>query len=333
MRIIQHSNFSGLRDKWDSLYKENSSYSPYQSAEYAEIAFSHYPPYAVLRRVKPVFYEILDEDATIMIIPLCKSVFRNEYTLFGYKSGYGYLDFIYRSDIGEKKIGECIDCLGNELKGSRLGINRLREDSLLCQYLKNKHEAKETICCVHIDLEDSYDAYFAALKKNVRHHVRTAYNRLEAEQKKVSMKMFAGKPLPEEEFANIMEIYLARRQSRYKLNEGMLMRQFIKSYDIGSVAMKKLNNYVHFILYIDNKAVAFCNGALSKDKNTLVLIRLAIDIDYAKYSPGILLLNESIKRIFEFNIANKLDMIQGDQRYKYEMGGKTHNCYDFELKF
>ena len=141
------------------------------------------------------------------------------------------------------------------------------------------------------------------------------------------------RPLPEEEFSNIMEIYLERRQSRYKLNEGMLMRQFLKRYDIGSVAMKKLDNYVHFILCIDDKAVAFCNGALSQDKRTLVLIRLAIDSDYSKYSPGILLLNESIKKVFEFNIADRIDLIQGDQRYKYEMGGETHNCFDFEIVF
>jgi hypothetical protein len=333
MEIKRHNEFLPLKEKWKKLYEINSELSPYQSAEYAEIAFSHYLPYAVALKVKPVLFEILDGGSTIMIIPLNRNLLKQEYTLFGDKSGYGYLDFIYGSDISEEKIAQCISLLSQELQGSKLIINRLPAESLLCRYLLKSCEPKGTENCVCIDLADSYDSYLASLTKHSRHHVRTAYNRLQNEGAAISLKMFYKEPLPAEEYSQVMNMYLDRKDSRYELKGGIISKLFIRNYDIATAAMKQLKDYVHFILYIDGKPVAFCCGFVSKDGSSVVLPRLAINSEYAKFSPGILLVSESINKLFELGTVNKFDMMQGDERYKYEMGGRAHLLYEFELTF
>lgn len=331
MEIIKHHNIFPLKEKWKKLYESNPESSVYQSEEYAEIAFTHFLPYAAVLKVKPVFFEIVDDGNTIMIIPLHKNLLKNDYTLFGYHCTYGYIDFIYSKDLGIEKMEECFHLLSDKLKGSKLMVNRLRENSLLCQYLLKQYELKLTIECSHIDLPDTYDEYLTSLKKDWRHHVRTAYHRLDAEQKAVKLKLFYKESLPDEEFAKMMDIYSLRRKTRYEHNEGRIYELFLKKFDICTTALKKMDNVAHFILYIDDNAVAFCNGFISKDGTTITLPRLAINIEYDKFSPGILLLNESIKKICELGIAKKVDLIHGGERYKHELGALTHYSYEFEI--
>lgn len=333
MEINKYYDFSPLKDKWKMLYEKNEYLTPYQSDRYAQITYLHYLPYKMVLKARPVFYEVVDNNETIMIIPLCKNLFSKRYITFGYHATYGYIDFIYSKEIGEDRLEECLHLLEQELKGSELNLNRLRETSLLCQHLMKKYEPKATISCSHIDLPASYDEYFASINKKTRQHVRVAYRKLQEENKQVSLKLIYKQPLYDEELSKMIDLYAVRRKSRYGHNEGVIYKNFLKKYDICSVAMKQLDNCVHFILYIDDCQVAFCNGFISCDNHTITLHRLAIDIEYARFSPGILLLNESIIKICELGIAQRIDMIHGEERYKFEMGAEVHYSYDFDLKF
>ncbi len=333
MEIIKHNNFSPLKEKWGKLYNSNPALTVYQSDEYAETAFKYFFPYAAVLKKRPVFIEIIDEGKTIMIIPLCKNFFKKTYSMFGFNCTYGYIDFIYSKYLSIEKMEECFIKLSKELKGNKLNINRLREDSLLCRYLLKNYQTKCTIICSHIDLPDTYDKYLSSLEKNWRHHIRTAYNRLVTEQKLIELKTVYKQPLPDEEFKKMIDLYSIRRNTRYEHNEGKIYKLFLKKLDICSAALKRMENVVHFILYIDNEVAAFCNGFISDNNSTITLPRLSINIEYEKFSPGILLLNESIKKICELGIAKKIDLIHGDERYKRELGAKPHYSHEFEVMF
>lgn len=333
MEIIKHNNFFPLKEKWKKLYESNPNLTVYQSDEYTEIAFKHFLPYAAVLKRKPIFIEIVDEGKTIMIMPLCKILFKKAYSLFGFNCTYGYIDFIYGKYLSIEKMEECFLMLSNEIKGSKLNVNRLREDSMLCQYLLKKYEPKCTIICSHIDLPDTYDEYLSSLKKNWRHHIRTAYHRLNSEQKVIKLKTIYKQPLPDKEFKKMIDLYSIRRKTRYEHNEGKIYKLFLKKLDICSAALKKMDTVAHFILYIDNEAVAFCNGFISENNSTITLPRLSINIEYEKFSPGILLLNESIKKICELGIAKRIDLIHGDERYKHELGAEPHYSHEFEILF
>lgn len=330
MEVKKFYRFSPIKNDWKKLYDSNPELSPYQSDWYAEIAFSYYFSYSVKWQAVPLFLEIVDNEVPIMIIPLCKKLFKNEYTMFGDEAGYGYIDFIYGEDIGQEKIEECFEILCRELKGNKISINCIREESLICQFLQKKFEPKPTTCTC-ADLHNSYDEYLASLTKHDRHHIRNAYNRLENENKALSLKVYYKQSLPPEELSKIVELYASRRKSRYERAGGKLNKIFFKYLSICSVAMKKTDKFVHFILYIDDCPAAFYNGFLPRGNGAITIPRLSINIEYGRFSPGILLLNESIKKILELGIANKIDFMKGEERYKYEMGGQEHKYYNFEI--
>lgn len=333
MRVEKYYNFSPLKEAWKELYKDNNELSPYQSAEYAAVAFSHYFLYAVRLKVIPVFLAIIENNKIVMIVPLCKSVFKNEYTMFGDRSGYGYIDFIYSKNIAADTMEECLLLISQSLKGSKLRINRLRDDSILGWYLLGKYAPEAIEVCEHIDLPDSYDTYFISLKKSMRQNIRTAYNRLQVRHKAVALKMYREKPLTGELLCELTDLYILRVYRRYGMRNLILFKLFIKHFDIGTAAMKRLDNYVHFVLYIDDCPVAFSSGFISRDNNTITLIRLAMKDEFAEFSPGILLMNESIKKILELGLSGKIDLLAGDEVYKRDLGGKPHSCYSFELSF
>ncbi len=330
MEIKKFYRFSQIQNDWKKLYESNPELSPYQSDWYAEIAASYYLSYSAKWQAVPLFLEVIDNEAPVMIVPLCKKLLKDEYTMFGDEAGYGYIDFIYSKDIGQDKIEECFELLCRELKGNKLSINCIREESLVCQFLLKKFEPKPTICTC-ADLHNSYEEYLASLNKHDRHHIRNAYSRLESENKKVSLKVYYKQQLPPEELSKIVEMYAARRKSRYGRAGGTLNKLFFRYLSICSVAMKKTDKFVHFILYIDDSPAAFYNGFLPREGGAITIPRLAINIEYGKYSPGILLLNESIKKILELGIADKIDFMKGQERYKYEMGGKEHLYYGFDI--
>lgn len=330
MEVKKFYRFSPIKSDWKKLYDANPDLSPYQSDWYAEIAFSYYLTYSVKWQAVPLFLEITEDDAPIMIIPLCKKLFKNEYTMFGDEAGYGYIDFIYEKDIEEEKLEKCFEILCKELKGNKLSVNCIREESLICQLLMKKYNPQPVIC-TYADLHNSYDEYLSSLTKHERHHIKNAYNRLENEKKVVSLKVYYKQPLPPEELSKIVELYAARRKSRYGRAGGNFNKLFFRYLSICSVAMKKTDNFVHFILYIDNYPAAFYNGFLPRENGAITIPRLAINIEYGRFSPGILLLNESIKKILELGIANKIDFMKGQERYKYEMGGKEHMYYNFDI--
>ena len=65
--------------------------------------------------------------------------------------------------------------------------------------------------------------------------------------------------------------------------------------------------------------------------NELLVPRLAIDTAFSFYSPGVLLVNSAIKYISEVGVIKTLDLMQGKETYKFQAGGKIHQCYSFKL--
>ena len=66
--------------------------------------------------------------------------------------------------------------------------------------------------------------------------------------------------------------------------------------------------------------------------NEIVFPYVAIDSTFATYSPGKLMIGESIKYLQKNTTIRGLDLSRGDERYKVEMGGVRHYNYRFEIQ-
>ena len=69
---------------------------------------------------------------------------------------------------------------------------------------------------------------------------------------------------------------------------------------------------------MDNEIIAFMYVFLH-DQHAIVP-KLAISSDYSHYSPGYILIAESIKEMFKRGIVD-MDLCRGDEEYKTKVGG------------
>ena len=123
-------------------------------------------------------------------------------------------------------------------------------------------------------------------------------------------------------------LYLKRLRS-YKKNVNFLDKIFYRNFDLGFSSIKNLNFTEVFLIYIDKKLAAFM--LCLQNGNELLVPRLAIDTAFSFYSPGVLLVNSAIKYISEVGVIKTLDLMQGKEAYKFQAGGKIHQCYSFKL--
>lgn len=87
---------------------------------------------------------------------------------------------------------------------------------------------------------------------------------------------------------------------------------------------------INVILYINDELAAFMSG-FRGDKGQYVVPRLSIDERFKFYSPGMLLINETIKYLLVNTDIRHLDLAIGEEQYKYKMGGKVHYSHNFEI--
>ena len=70
----------------------------------------------------------------------------------------------------------------------------------------------------------------------------------------------------------------------------------------------------------------------NRTNNRILVPRLAINGNFSRYSPGIILINETVKYIKnEMNNVNVFDLSKGAEQYKFVMGGSEYLHYDFIL--
>lgn len=135
-----------------------------------------------------------------------------------------------------------------------------------------------------------------------------------------------GKRLP---ISDIINLYCSRHEQRYGLRTSFFKKWFLKNQNFATLFYRKASNAVTFYLRIDNRPAAFMSGLWCRDR--LIIPRLSINEDFRRYSPGMILACESIKYLISHTSIRILDLSQGEEKYKYNLGGKVHYSYKFKI--
>jgi CelD/BcsL family acetyltransferase involved in cellulose biosynthesis len=96
------------------------------------------------------------------------------------------------------------------------------------------------------------------------------------------------------------------------------------------MALKKLSNVYYSIIYIDNTIAGFSAGFISP-KGKIILPYLSINSTFARYSPGGILITETIKCLSENHNYKYFDLSRGAEKYKYTYGGIEHFNFNYEI--
>lgn len=285
----------------------------------------------------PCIYFITDKNNKIVFIaPMRKHMFTGVIDTLGNVSYCDITDFLYDKDLSEVERKKCVSLLREKI-GKSFKLSRIIEDSQTISYLDNEFQLNEVAKCVNIKVELDYDSHIASLSKSVRQNIRTANNRLIKSHQSIEFKYFKDAlTFTKEIVKDTKRIYLKRQKGIY--SQGVNFIKKIKHILVVTLlrhdnySLYKSPNAIIAALYINNEIAAFFSGLINKRKDRIVIPRLAIDDQFRFYSPGYLLICETMKYLLENNSSIKnIDLCRGTEKYKTDLGGAIYNTLFIEV--
>ena len=335
IELLQSYRFGSmeLETIWTAFYRGNRHLFPYQSYEYNQVAYRCFRFQTSRLNEKYFFYVYYQDKTPKLIMPLILK--QNKLYIFGDFESAGALDFIYPEDVCPGDFAEGLTEL-RKIHTEELCINKLNIRSKLYDYLLLQGQEKPANIrqtgrriCVKIPFND-YDSYYNRLTKNNRQNLRTAYNRLEKDGLSWNLAVDRKIRLHSKSYQDEFAIYLKRESERDNKSRGFFSKLRLKYTDPVTVALRNMKNGYDFKFYIGNKLAAFMMGLESENKE-VIIPKLAIDSNFSKYSPGKLMINETVKYLTANSNIRTLDLSKGSEKYKYDMGGTEHINYDFAV--
>lgn len=318
--LLFSNSFRKISDDWARLYAVTPEVSPFLHPAAMDIAIRYFYPYYFAWRCRPVFAVYQEDEKSTTIVPLLK--FRNgSYRLFGDVNGFNECGCVYE---GIDSLKSCLKLLKSKVGPVELA--RIDERSPLAAFAS---ENCKTTNNVAIYFGDSYDEYFKTLSSSVRQNIRTAYNRLAKEDHVFEVQTYFGggcKALP---FNEIINMYCKRHSDRYGVKTSKFRNWFLKHQSFATRLYRYAPNAMTMYLTIDDKPAAFMSGMFNGER--LIVPRLSIDNEYRRYSPGMILICESIRYLINNTSISILDLSQGEEEYKYKLGGVKHISCKFTI--
>ena len=316
-------NINRLKNDWIALQQKGGLNSPFQEYEYMKRTWKLLYPYYLKGKFVARFYSFYDEGECVMILPIVHYFAGRKAELLANVNGLNYCDVL---SVDKRYIKPALDIVAQDY--DLLECSKVLESSLLYSALEATLSVKRTINNVCIHFGEDYDVYNKMLSKSTRQNLRTAYNRLNADGRLLEFKVLVGES--NWDYAPFIDLYNARHATRYGVKTSCLKRWFLLHQSFATLNYTKNKNGLTLALYIDGKLAAFMSGMLGK-KQEYVVPRLSINDDFGFYSPGMLLLNEAIKYFIAETDVRHLDLSQGEEPYKYKMGGELHITHFFVL--
>ena len=250
-----------------------------------------------------------------------------------------YFDLIYLNEvIEENDIQSFLQAIYRNYR--EIHIFQIRDSSPLSKWANNNVSLIRKNECACISFVGTYEEYFKSLKNSVRQNIRTANNRLVKDEHKKSIKIYDRKNIPEDLIIELSELYEKRRVKKNTKENYRGIKHWIlenvrtyrkKKFNIISEAMKMGESWLA-VLKIDIKVAAYCFGLKDND-GKLYIMQVAINDDYRRYSPGMILLTDAFEELLSNRNKLLFDLTNGNESYKFSLGAETHYTYYYNSVF
>lgn len=307
--------------------------SPFLFYSYLKNVFFHTFFFKFFER--PCIYTVEEDGDILLIAPMKYNIKKKNWMLLGDIFGSGEADFLYAQTLSnEKRIQLTYDLISSF--NGKFEFSRISEESILFKVCKEMTLEYAYNNSVMILIPEDYDVFNQSLSSSVRQNLRTSYNRMKRDEIFYQLEFYekGNDNTMEKIFYEIMPVYLTRQRGKYNNHNGFaknLYSFFYRNLKHDSISLKNSENAVHFVLRINNEIAAFFSGLKNKTGDIIVVPRLAINDKFSFYSPGYLLLNESIKFLKEREVKI-LDLTRGTEKYKTAFNGIVYKTYDFKGK-
>lgn len=239
----------------------------------------------------------------------CKAI-----RLLGHGTNAGTLDFVYRDSLGRDEMKDILDTVHNLFTDYRLDFIFVSQRSKMYSFLEPSEQFENYMIAA-----SGYQNWFDGLSKKTRQNIRTSYNRLSNDGLCFGLKKIVQQEIDDTLLQEIDAIYQKRRQDwGYKSSAWQQFKRIRASKrDLVYQTVSSSPSGVIYQLLVNDKCAAFLAGY--QFKNYIHVPRLAIDDEFSRYSPGMVLINECLKQFegepFEFNLG------RGSEGYKKKLNG------------
>ena len=286
-------------------------------------------------------YGIYDDTKLVAIMPI-RMMTDGSAQIAGSFERLDYVDFIYRPKARVPEIVEFfMDYLKKEIGVKKFYTRFVDEKSPTYKALSKMKGFKleETWENVNIDItEPNWDEFFAKLSKHAKQNLRTAYNRAERDGKKIELVCYSGSTRKikdkraKKDINDCLDLYIKRQQSTYVEERARSYAFRTKMFHYVSVCAKTNDRTFFAILKMDGKVAAFMQGFYNPFDKEYEIPRLAMNDEMKFYSPGMILVAEVIKKYIGDENVTHINLLRGNEPYKFAMGGEVYYTKNFEIK-
>ena len=334
-RLRIHKTLMSVKESWKRLEKDNGvDVSAYQSYYVNAVVKKRLPVYGLKERYSARYWELLEDGKPVMILPVCKYQRKDDYCSIGKFNGFQVYDFIYSRDMTVEKMQQCMDFILHSLQLNKLALNNVPENSVLYQAV-----AQSQAFCdgyristgsndnVAIDTENDYDLWHSKLSKSTRQNIRTAYNRMNTDGVQLRVEILRGEKIKRKNLDQLIDLYCKRHEERYEVTTSAGKKLYLKYLDFSTACLRSYPDNFCAMVYMDNQLAAFMSGLVEKQGTSVVIPRLSIEDRFSRYSPGVVLINETVKWLTSDTGIRFLDLSKGAEGYKISMGGKLYDTH------
>lgn len=278
-------------------------------------------------------YAVYDEHGVVLCAPLHFGADGEWSVVSGDIVELDFVDFLY-AKRGLPELTEAFAAAMQRMRAdgiSSVTWRYLESDGTTSELLRRlPHEKKETFANVRIPFAGGTEGFAAALPRNARSVEKVARNRLRRERRTVSFSFRSSVGLgdgmsgrePRRMLRECRRVYLERQKRRYG-NGGWLARLFFMHGCYVSLSVPCGHSFMA-VLRVDGCVAAYMEGYVNSARRALEVPRIAIDDSFARYSPGRLLVTETVRWLCANSNLRCIDLCRGDERYKLDLGGTPY---------
>jgi hypothetical protein len=247
-----------------------------------------------------------------------------------------YLNMIYK-EFEPKAFDLLVEDLQAKYKVKYFYFEGLMESSSLYKHIVKTaaniyHDDEEPYVC--LETPSSVQTYNALLSKHSRQNFRTANNRL-AKDGKILIFNFDDDIVDKQKCLNIRESKLSIEYAKfswYKIHKYRLINRIRFRFPR---YMPLLTYHASKVMtaYIGEDLCAYFNYAYDDEHKAVVIFSAGTNLEYARYSPGMLLMYNYIKVIIEGQNSILIDFTRGNEMYKLSLGGKEKKIHHLKVSF
>lgn len=334
-----HKTLPPVKSSWTKIEAQSgANASAYQSYYVNAVVKKRLLVYGLKERYSARYIELLEDGKPVMILPVCQYRGKNEYCAIGMFNGFQVYDFIYSQEMTTEKMRQCMQFVLETLQINRLTLGNAPESSVLFQSVS----AGQMICDgysvstgsndnVAIDTECDYELWHSKLSKSTRQNIRTSYNRMNTDGVQFRFEAVHGERVNRKILDQLIDLYCKRHEERYDVETSAVKKLYLKYLDFSTACLRSYPDNFCAMVYMNGQLAAFMSGLVEKRGASVVIPRLSIDNQFSRYSPGVVLINETVKWLSENTGVRFLDLSKGAEGYKLSMGGEMYATHNIEF--